>query len=58
MKRNFAHISALCLMLLCLAHASEAQRKWDNKYYEKLTDETFRDFKLFNKPINLKKIDY
>ncbi len=58
MKRNIAHISALCLLLLCLTHASEAQRKWDDKYYEKLTDETFRDFKLFNKPINLKKIDY
>lgn len=35
-----------------------AQSKWKDKYYEELTTEDFRDFKPFNRPINLKKPNY
>ena len=48
-------------MILFLASCQltlEAQRKWNAKLYQELTDENFRDFKLFKNPINLKKIDY
>ncbi len=50
----------IVLFILCttVSTASFAQRKWKDEYYQKLTDETFRDFKLFKKPINLKHIDY
>ena len=48
----------IALLGTCLFNEAEAQRRWDDKYYTSLTDENFRDFKLFNKPINLKKIDY
>ena len=48
----------IALLGIFLFNEAKAQRKWDDKYYASLTDENFRDFKLFNKPINLKKIDY
>ena len=41
-----------------IATPLQAQRKWNDKYYQTLNDENFRDFKLFNKPLNLKNIDY
>ena len=54
--RSVIFISILAFSFL--KQEANAQRKWDDKYYETLTDETFRDFRLFNQPINLKKIDY
>ena len=58
MKNPF-FIKTLCFLILnCLVFHVQGQRKWDDKYYETLTDATFRDFRLFNQPINLKKIDY
>lgn len=46
----------LLTSLLCLQLA--AQKKWKDAYYVELTDETFRDFKGFNQPIDIKKIQY
>lgn len=57
MKSNLT-ITTLLLLTLLSTHMVDAQRKWDDKYYTSLTDDTFRDFKLFKQPINLKKIDY
>ena len=37
---------------------TQAQRKWKDKYYDELQTENFRDFKAFNRPIDLKKPDY
>lgn len=37
---------------------SLAQRKWKDEYYLTLNDENFRDFKLFKKPLEEKKVDY
>lgn len=48
----------MALMAVLLNAPLQAQRKWDDKYYLSLTDENFRDFKLFHQPINLKNIDY
>ncbi|MFY0593457.1 CAP domain-containing protein [Roseivirga sp.] len=48
----------LLLLLLGINTSTLAQRKWKDSYYTTLTDENFRDFKLFQKSINLKKIDY
>jgi uncharacterized protein YkwD len=48
----------LISILLTLTQAVDAQRKWDNKLYSKITDATFRNHKLFNSPIKLDKIDY
>lgn len=53
----FRMVSLLVIVVLT-SHSSMAQRKWNDKYYETLTDNNFRDFKLFHQPINLKKIDY
>lgn len=59
MKRSLILRVVLMLVIASMAsHSSMAQRKWNDKYYETLTDNDFRDFKLFNQPINLKKIDY
>lgn len=35
-----------------------AQRKWKDEYYLTLNDDNFRDFKLFKKPLEEKKVDY
>ena len=52
-------LTALLMGLLLLpGTALQGQRKWDDKYYQSLNDDNFRDFKLFNKPINLKRVDY
>lgn len=48
----------LLLFIVTIHSAGLAQKRWKDEYYTKLTDETFRDFKLFKKPINLKKINY
>lgn len=37
---------------------SLAQRKWKDEYYQTLNDDDFRDFKLFKKSIDTKKVDY
>lgn len=59
MKRHISfHLLQIMVLLLGITQQSLAQRKWDDKYYNTLTDESFRDFKLFQRPINLKKIDY
>lgn len=52
-KRTF-----ILFMLVLISSSSFAQRKWKDEYYRKLNDQNFRDFKLFNQPINIKKIDY
>ncbi len=51
-------VVSLLVIVLITSPDAVAQRKWHDKYYETLTDNDFRDFKLFNQPINLKKIDY
>lgn len=56
-QRIFSAALVACIFLLTVTPLS-AQRKWDNRYYDKLTNENFRDFKLFHQPINLKRIDY
>lgn len=43
-----------CLFCMQLS----AQKKWKDEYYTKLTDKDFRDFKGFNQPIDIKKINY
>lgn len=48
----------ILILVLGISAISFAQRKWKNEYYTTLTDETFRDFKAFKKPINLNKVDY
>jgi len=48
----------LLLLTIGINSSSFGQKKWKDSYYDQLTDETFRDFKLFKKSINLKKIDY
>ena len=45
-------------LLVCLTLDASAQRKWDDKYYEKLGTDDFRSFKLFKSSIDLDKIDY
>lgn len=53
--------TALCslLFIFCLAESQlQAQRKWKAEFYEELNDSNFRDFKLFKKRVDLKKIDY
>lgn len=52
--------SLICLLVLISAFhfQSQAQKKWKDEYYTELTDADFRDFRLFNKYINLKKIDF
>ncbi len=52
------HTLLTMLLILLFIPALQGQRKWNDKYYNTLTDANFRDFKLFNQPINLKKIDY
>jgi uncharacterized protein YkwD len=54
-------ITKVLILILILSwgtHTVSAQKKWHDKYYSELTDNNFRDFKLFRKVINLKKIDY
>ncbi|OEK02295.1 hypothetical protein BFP97_12550 [Roseivirga sp. 4D4] len=50
------------LVLILFAFAfntlSFGQRKWKDEYYQTLNDDNFRDFKLFNKSLDLKNIDY
>jgi len=58
MKKLWVHLIILSLLSIGLSQPLQAQRKWNDKYYQSLTDENFRDFKLFLKPLNLKKIDY
>jgi len=59
MKQHLALKMLLCLLIISgINERTFAQRKWDDQYYNTLTDNDFRDFKLFNRPINLKKIDY
>ncbi|OEK06580.1 CAP domain-containing protein [Roseivirga misakiensis] len=54
MKKGFF----LFLLMIGVSTATLAQCKWKDSFYTTLTDETFRDFKLFQKSINLNKIDY
>ena len=46
------------LFLLLLSSNLSAQRKWKDEYYQKLNNENFRDFNLFKKELNPKKVDY
>ncbi|MBO3699532.1 CAP domain-containing protein [Roseivirga sp. E12] len=50
----------LVLILLTIAFSTDsfAQRKWKDEYYQTLNDDNFRDFKLFNKSLDLKRVDY
>lgn len=48
----------LLILVIGMSSMSFAQRKWKDEYYTTLTDDNFRDFKLFKKPINLKKVNY
>ncbi len=51
-------IIVLVLLLIGFTSMSSAQRKWKDEYYQTLSDDDFRDFKLFKKPIQLKNVDY
>lgn len=48
----------LLALTLGLQSLSLAQRKWKDEYYLSLNDDNFRDFKLFKKPLEEKKVDY
>lgn len=58
MKTGVLSLVVLTLLAFSPTRQAQAQRKWDDKYYQSLTDENFRDFKLFNQPLNLKRVDY
>ncbi len=54
-----SQISPFLVLFFCaLSFHTYAQRKWDNKYYQRLNNQNFRESELFKAPINLKKIDY
>jgi len=53
-----AKYSFLILFLLATTMQVDAQKKWNNKLYRKITDANFRKHKLFKSPIALDKIDY
>lgn len=48
----------LYFLLLTMVFEVHAQRKWNDKYYEELNTENFRNFRPFNRPINLRKPDF
>lgn len=50
----------ICLLavLIGIQLQAEAQKKWKDTYYVQLTDANFRDFRLFNQPIDHRNIDY
>lgn len=48
----------LLTLTLGLQSLALAQRKWKDEYYLSLNDDNFRDFKLFKKPLEEKKVDY
>jgi len=52
------HMLFILLFIAVSTHDLNGQRKWKDKYYLELTDDNFRDFKPFNRPIDLKKPDY
>jgi len=55
MRLRLFLITSLCLLSFL---PSTAQSKWKDKYYSELSTDNFRDFKAFNRPINLKKPNY
>jgi uncharacterized protein YkwD len=46
------------VLLLLLNISLHGQKRWDDKYYEQLSNSKFRSFKLFKKSIDKKRIDY
>lgn len=46
------------LFLLILQFSLQGQKRWDDKYYDQLSNKKFRSFKLFTKSIDKKRIDY
>jgi uncharacterized protein YkwD len=46
------------LLLLLIQTSLFAQKRWDDKYYDQLTNKSYRSFKLFKKEINTDKVDY
>lgn len=53
-----SHLLLTFIGFLCFSISAYGQKKWDDKYYEKLTDDNFRKFKLFKSPIDLDDPDY
>ena len=50
--------SGILLLLLLFAFQANSQRKWKDEFYQTLTNDNFRDFKLFKKELDPKKVDY
>lgn len=48
----------LITLFLSIGASLNAQRKWNDKYYEELNDNNFRSFKLFKARIDLDDVDY
>ncbi len=46
------------LLIIIFSSSALSQRKWKDQFYEELTNENFRDFKLFKKELNPEKLDY
>lgn len=50
--------SGILLLLLLFSFQAYSQRKWKDEFYQTLTNDSFRDFKLFKKELDPKKVDY
>ncbi|KYG82435.1 CAP domain-containing protein [Roseivirga echinicomitans] len=55
---RFSKYFLLITLFLSVGTSLNAQRKWNDKYYEELNDNNFRSFKLFKERIDLDDVDY
>lgn len=51
-------LSLICISISLLSNIALGQRKWKDDFYQELTHQDFRDFKLFKKELSPKKVDY